>query len=219
MKKIRNFAILLAVVLVAGVSIFYACTKENNVVNDAVKNLKKEAEFVARNLDGTCAQVTVFRDENDNARFVTKQVANDPEAIVSFMISDAMKLEPQQSKNDDELVFMIPNDAIYWLVPIEGYEPVKFEPVKDTKTVYGPSSTSISCSCWECTGCAVLNDSHCEKKQTDKGWTCEPKAGGNCVDCRTRVISTNATATAVVMVGSFYLVQSNSITLNGITYN
>jgi len=113
-RNIKLFATLLAIaIVVAAAGIFYACTKDNNVVN----NLTKEAEFIARIFDGTCVQVDVFRDENGNAQFVTKNVDKDAKATTGFLISDALHIEPLQTKDNAETVFEIPNDAIYWLVP------------------------------------------------------------------------------------------------------
>jgi len=219
MKRIRILTISLVVVLVAGASIFYACEKDERSKN-IVNNLKKEMEFVAKNSDGTCVQVEVFRDENNNAVFVTKNVPSDPEVAVALIISDALKIEPQQTKNDEELVFEIPNDAIYWLVSLEGYEPIKFAPVvSDAKTNYGPTSASINCVCWESKpGKALPPNSHCEKEnQKDKGWFCKPKKDGNCGECYTIVIAKTA-STTTAMLGSVVLVQSPTVTVNSITY-
>ena len=223
MKKIRNFAILLAVVLVAGVTIFYACTKENDVVNDAVNNLKKEAQFVAKIHEKMCVQVDVFRDEENNVHITTQKVATDPTIPIGIIVPDALKIEPQQAKNDDGIMIEIPNDAIYWLVPLDGNEPVKFEPVvSDAKVSNGDLKASCTCTQGK-TNCLHLGLT-CPPPMTysDKygTWYTCPAPNGNVSCCQTCVLKYSvglSSASSLIMTSS-YIVQSNSITVNGLFY-
>ena len=226
MKQIRLFAIILATALVAGVAIFYACTKDKEeTVNNIADNLKKEGQFVVKNYDGSCVQVDVFRDEDNNAQFVTKEVPSDPNVgIVSIIpISLSLKLKSQQSKDGGGVVYEIPNDAIYWLVPLDGNKPVKFEPSKDAKTS-NVSTYSDLCRCDWCEDCASLSDydKSCETQVPVNGDPnhltrgCKTEAG-KCKKCAKKCTATTATATTV-FVGSCYLVQSTTVTINSITY-
>jgi hypothetical protein len=216
-RNLKLFTTLSVVALmVTGVCIFYACKKDGKE-NNSDKKLKKEAEFVAKNYEETCVQVEVFRDENDNAHFVTKMVANDPNEPISIIVSDALNLAYQQTKAEGELVIEIPNDAIYWLVPFDGYEPFKFAPIDDNgakNSVGGGSSgtVSYSCICWE----GSLRDRDCKVKTDDKGKKyCQPEGG--CLKCQPSNPAKTASDTTYFP-GSTYLIKSNSITLNGITY-
>jgi len=216
-RNLKLFTAILAVVLVAGGIIFYACKKENSE-----KKLTKEADFVAKNYDGTCVQVDILRDENNNAQFVIKNVADDPKEKVAFMVSNAITIEPLPTKDAGGVVFEIPNDAIYWVVPFDGNEPFKFETLEDagvekTGTV---TATCKTCNEWytnhpSCVGTAC-------KEETVSGKTsCAPANNSCCTSygCRPRtVVKSVKTDDEVIFVGSVYLVKSNSITLNGITY-
>jgi len=203
MKKIKFFTALLAVALVACVTIFYACKKDNEIVN----NLNEETGFIAKNYDGTCVQVYVFRDENNNVKFVTKDVATDPNVGIRFIISDLLNIQPQQTRDTESEVYEIPNDAIYWLVPFDGNEPVKFEPIGNTKQGVGGSVT-LKCDCYE-----SINGS----------FKCSPQQGicvkGNgCTLCRSYSSVSLCNSSEIIFLGTTYLVQSDSITIDGVTY-
>jgi hypothetical protein len=219
--KIRNLKLFttLSVValIVTGVCIFYACKKDEKE-NNSDKKLKKEAEFIAKNYEETCMQVEVFRDENGNAHFVSKMVANDPNEPISLMVSDRLNLAFQQTKEEGEFAIEIPNDAIYWLVPFDGYEPFKFAPIDNgTKnSVGGGSSGTVQIDC-VCMQGYDLRDRDCkiETNKTTGKSVCVAK--GNCTECNTICMVRTASGTTY-FTGSTYLIKSNSITLNGITY-
>ena len=209
-KKIKLITAILAVVLVASGIIFYACKKEKD--NNSDKNLKKEAEFVARIHEKLCVQVDVFRDGHDNVHIMTKETDNDPEVKTGIIIPNAINIQPQNAKNEEEEVIVeIPDDAIYWVVPLDGNEPENF---KTGGTLTG------SCTCQQgrpnCFNMGLSCPSPVERK--DKYGTylhCpSPNASNSC--CQTCVIQ-NSTPKSVIM-GSTYIVQSNTITVNGITY-
>jgi hypothetical protein len=149
MKKLNlklSAALLTVVLLATAAYIFYACKKDGNSNSD--KNLKKETEFVAKIHEKMCVQVNVFRDENDNVHITTKEVGIDPTKSIAVIVPEALSMESQLSKNDESIVIEIPNDAVYWLVPLDGNEPVKFEPVNDTKSASGSSgSITVYCVC------------------------------------------------------------------------
>jgi hypothetical protein len=218
MKKIKLYTVLLTVALIAGVTMFYACKKEEN--NNSEKKLTKEASFVAKNYDETCVQVDVFRDENNNVQFVTKNVANDPKIAIGIKVSDVLNLEPLQTKDDEGLVIGIPNDAIYWLVPFDGSEPVKFEPIDNAKTDLGNSGTTkLKCDCWE-SSCNNFTSRDCEVK-TDKDGKqyCAPKANSCCYWCVATTTAKNfSSEIETVFVGTTYLVKSEIIEINGKIY-
>jgi len=215
MKKIKFLTALLAVAIIAGVGIFYACKKEKD--NNSEIKLKKETEFVAKNYDGSCVQVNVLRDKNNNAQFLIKNVTADSEITLGLLLSNALGLEARHAKNDEELVIDIPNDAIYWLVPLDGNKPIKFEPVINGAT--GGGSTSIRCSCEEwLVDCNKGNI--CEKRYYSDGkWRCAPSSSSCCTDCRTHTVArVYSNSSEFILVGSSYLIQSNTITIDGVTY-
>ena len=232
-RNIKLFTAIFAVLLVAGASIFYACEKDNNVSN-IDNNLTKEVSFVAKNYGETCVQVDVLRDENGNAHFVIKDVANDPEVAVSCIIPEALNIPTQKTKNGEGVVSEIPNDAIYWLVPLDGHDPIKFEPTKDAKTA---STGTVERKC-HCTEWLTTGSDKCDPKRTGaNSWECELKSG--CQKC-TMVISTTidgkttvtrkyytkngevTTTLPITPVSTFastcYLVQSVSITIGNFRY-
>lgn len=206
MKKINQKILiaLLAVVLVAGASIFYACKKEKG--NNSDKNLNKETEFVARIHEKLCVQVDVFRDEHNNVHIMTKETDNDPKVTMGIIIPNAINIKHQNAKNGEEnAIIEIPDDAIHWFVSLDGNEPVKV-----------PSGgIKIYCTCTE-------GKPNC----FETGLTCPPPvisgSGFNTVIscphsqscCKTCTQKTGNT----VVVGSTYLVRSDAITVNGITY-
>ncbi len=209
--KLFTALFILVVTLIVGGSIFYACNKEEK--NDSSeKALTKETEFVAKNYDGTCVQVNVYRDKNNNAQLVTKDVANDTNAAVSLRLSKAVKIDSPQQKDEGTLVIEIPNDAIYWLVPLDGHDPFKFEPVNNAKTGSG-GSVKIHCTCEEGT---VLLNSLCKPELTPSGWQCLSR-DSRCTKCRTHTSGVTSIS-ETTFVGSTYLVKSDSIVINGITY-
>ncbi|MCL2312062.1 MAG: hypothetical protein FWC41_06185 [Firmicutes bacterium] len=212
--NIKLLTALLAVAIVAGVCIFYACKKE--------ETLTKETEFVAKNYDGSCVQVNVLRDKNNNAHFITKSIKEDPKITLGLIISSTLKLEPRKAKNEEELVINIPNDAIYWFVPLDGTLPIKFEPIKNgAKADQGSSSgsSSITCTCMEwlvnCTG-----GERCEKRYYSDGkWRCAPASNSCCTHCQTNIVArVYSDSSEHILVGSVYLIQSDTITIDGITY-
>jgi hypothetical protein len=217
MKKInlKLFTALLAVVLVAGASIFYACKKEKD--NNSDKNLTKEAEFIARIHEKLCVQVDVFRDEHNNVHIMTKETDNAPEVRTGIIIPNTMNIKPQNAKNKEEDVGIeIPNDAIHWVVPLDGNDP--------EKVPSGGGSTQLkgTCNCTEGSGCWDKPLS-CPppKTKTDQYGTwlyCpSPSATLSCCNiCELKLVSVGA-ANYVAM-GSILIVQSNTITVNGITY-
>jgi len=216
MKK-RNLKLvtaLLAVALIASVSIFYACTKEEKD-NNSDKSPKKEAEFVARNYDETCVKVEVFRDENNNAQFVITDVANDPKAV-GFKVSDMLNIKSMQKNDDEILVIEIPGDAIYWLVPLDGNEPVKFEPLNNAKNIGSSGSVTVKCDCSEW----VMNSqsNKCEKEYTQNGYICKPIKNGSCLKCNVVKCVVVGGSSEFTIVGGTYLIQSDIITIDGITY-
>ena len=216
MKNLKLFAAALAVVLIAGVCIFYACTKDKNILT----NLTPEAEFAAKIHKDMCVQVNVYRDKNNDVHITTTQIETDPEMSCGFIIPKTLNIEPQQTKEDDGIVIEIPDDAIYWLVPLDGNEPIKFELVKGAKV--GANTVTAKCTCClrrqNCTGALTCRDPRV--RQGPNGTIiidCLPTASGCCADCNV-VLKAGADSKGGFLLGSSYLVQSNSITMNGITY-
>ncbi|MCL2435598.1 MAG: hypothetical protein FWD09_05615 [Lentimicrobiaceae bacterium] len=221
MKKlnVKLFTALLAVALVASASIFYACKKEND--NNSDKSLKKEAEFVARIHENLCVQVDVFRDEHNNVHIMTKETDNDPEIITGMIIPNAINIKPQNAKNEEEEVFIeIPNDAIHWLVLLDGNEPEKV-PTGGT----GPYM-KVFCGCSKGKPNCFHTGLNCKKPvESGSGFNyriyCPAPDAYSC--CQTCVLKysisaeTGGSGTSMAM-GSIYIVQSNTITINGITY-
>jgi hypothetical protein len=211
-RNLKLFTAIIAVALVAGGIIFYACKKE--------ENLTKEASFVAKNYDGSCVQVDIFRDEHNNARFVTKNVDKDTNLSVFFIVSDALDIAPYRTKDDASYVFCTPNDAIYWLVPLDGNEPIKFESLTEGAKVPQGNCASVTCTgCDEwTTNCS--GNQKCNKVHYSTGKCgCEPATGSCCTrwGCQYQV-KVETSEGIVTLVGSTYLIQSNTITINGITY-
>jgi hypothetical protein len=205
MKKI-NFKLLtalLAVVLVAGVGIFYACKKE--------ENLKKEAEFVAKINKETCVHVTIYRDKENNAHFVTKKTANDPNVPTGIIIPNEINTTPLNAKNgEEEIIIELSDDAIHWLVPLDGNEPEK-----------ASDKPKVSCSCKEGKpNCFENLHCHAQERQDKYGKyvVCVPSVGC-CKTCESKLSVAGSTSTGYTLImGSIYIVQSNTITVNGITY-
>lgn len=202
------------VAIIAGASIFYACNKDQN--GDNLENkLKQEDEFIAMKNDGTLMQIDVFRDKNSNAHFVTKNVTNKKDDGLCLIISEELILKPRLTKNEDTIVIDIPNDAVYWLVPIANQEPIKFAPTNNAKES-GSGTITIYCTCSEGTtlsnSCCYLDGFGSAIKE------CKPKNSTcGCDICRTnRVVFRNNTYTLIEE--DSYLVKSNSVTVNGITY-
>ena len=224
MKKIRLYAIIVATALVAGVTIFYACTKDKNNIAD---NLKKETGFVARINKNMCVQVDVFRDEDNNVCIVTKDVANETKLKKNLVMAQDVKLKPAQSKDDGGIVFEIPNDAIYWLVPLDGSEPIKFEPVKDTKATSSISgSLEVKCKCiyikGGCTGSIKCKRPYWrEIPGANPAVVCDPE-GECCDDCDVEIVgpplTTTTTITQAFTATSCFLVQSPVVTVNSVLY-
>ena len=215
-RNIKLFSVLLTVILVTSMSIFYACKKDEKD-SDSEKKSTKEADFIAKNHDETCVHVGVFRDENNNAQFFIKEVANDPTIKIGLIIPDALNIKLQQTRDAVSLVYEIPNDGIYWLVPFDGNKPVKFEPIKgngEKNVVGGGNYAKISCDCWEW----IVDGTpySCKLKGTD----CE--SGGSCTWCRkftsAMIVSLNGDSTTTVFAGSTYIVKSESIEINGTIY-
>ena len=213
-KNLKLFTALVAVVLVAGASIFYACEKENQ--EGAIdNNLKKEASFVAKNYDDMCVQVDIFRDEDGNAHFAIKDVASDPEVAVRCIIPETLNIPTRKTKNGESVVSEIPNDAIYWLVPLDGHDPIKFVPSKDAKAA-ASSYVYYNCECDEAYGYPA--NSHCEvEKELGKAVRCKNKTGGKCIKCR-MITKGTSSYSDFILVGSSYLVQSNTITIGQYMY-
>ena len=223
MKKIKLIAVLLAVVLAAGMGIFSACTKDNqNMVN----NLTKETGFVARINKSMCVQVDISRDKNNNVHIITERVADDPELPTMAIIAETLKLAPQQSKDNECIEIEIPNDAIYWLVPLDGNEPIKFEPVvSDAKSGFGAVVT-YSCTCTEGKPNCLYNI-YCPapvKKESPYGsyLVCLPGSESCCKTCNliTSVPLGGGPASIAesFITGSSYIVKSDTIVVNGVTY-
>jgi len=195
---------ILAVALVAGAGIFYACNKEPE------KNLKKEAEFVAKINKETCVQVTIYRDAKNNAHFVTKKTANDSNIPIGIILPDELNIKPQNTKNGEGVIIEIPDDAIYWFVPLDGNEPEKVPPGHQT----------VTCTC-------TLGKPNCFENLNCKAKEVKDKYGtyilciteGCCKSCGyLNSISCSTSTSYSLRMGSSYIVQSNTVTVNGITY-
>jgi len=221
MKKInlKLLTAILAVTLIAGVSIFYACKKGED--NNSETKLKKETEFVARINKETCVQVIVYRDEKHNVHLTTTKVSNDLDIPIGVILSETLNTEPQNAKDDEEsIVIEIPNDAIYWLVPLDGNEPIKFEPINNGAKDVPGGSVKVSCTCSQGKPNCFNTGLNCpmpEKRQDKYGiyYHCpSPDANTSC--CQTCIIK-SLYGSAVVM-GSSYIVQSDNVTINGIIY-
>lgn len=214
--NIKLLTAIMAVALITIAGIFHACNKED-VVNTfqyvAEKSLKKEKEFVTKNYDGTCVRVSLCRDANDNAQFTIENVDHDPEQTIGLMVSEELDLKTLTE--DGKYTLEIPNDGIYWLVPLDGNKPVKFDPVNDEKARPGDSGrVDLLCPCWEWSSDCGLTT--CDVKISEEGKRyCV--ARDCCKDCKSR---TNVLKGSIEMIfiGSTYLVKSNTIVVNGITY-
>ena len=216
-RNIKLFTAILAVLLVAGATIFYACDKDNSVSN-IDNNLTKEASFVAKNYDDMCVQVTIYRDEDGNAHFATKDIANDPEVAVRCIVPDVLNIVSQKRKSDGKLVMEIPTNGTYWLVPLDGHEPVKFEPAKDAKLL-STGTITYYCTCNE--GNGGVKDSDCKVEKTQSKVECVVKPEATiCTKCHLHTTCSvmSGSLSTVTLVGSSYLVQSNFISVNGLRY-
>lgn len=206
------------VLLIVGAASFYACQKETSTVDDILNNLTKEAEFVSRIHEKLCVHVDVFRDENNNVHIMTKETDNTPEVRMNIIIPNTLNVNYQTAKNGDEEVFIeLPDDAIHWLVPLDGNEPIKIEPdASDAKQSIGGGLTG-SCSCTQGKpNCWVDLTCPAPVTHTDAYGTylsC-PAPTGCCQNCNLK--ASNAKNT--LSMGSSYIVQSNTITINGIVY-
>jgi hypothetical protein len=211
--NIKSVTAILAVVLVAGGIIFYACKKEKD--NNSEKNLKKEAEFVARIHEKLCVQVDVFRDEHHNVHIMTTETDNDPKVRTGMIIPNVINIKPQNAKNEEEEVIIeIPNDAIHWFVQLDGNEPQKVPPG-------GSPFMTAFCGCEKgkpnCFHVGLYCDPPQKKKDQYGTWLYCPTPPESC--CQTCILKygVGAAANSVAM-GSIYIVQSDIITVNGITY-
>jgi hypothetical protein len=228
LKKInlQLFAILfLAIALIVGIGIFYACTKDKNIV----KNLQKETEFIAKINNNECVNVQVFRDENDNVQIATTSIVAVSEVPIGVTVPEVLSATLKQAKSSDNSIeFDVPNNGIYWLVPLDGTTPIKFEPVKQVKTskiaVASQGQIKVICKCISSrSGCS--GESKCKDPQTlknsDGSMTiiCNPILTSCCVECKpeTTVVTSSLNSTYIVS-SSSYFVQSNIISVNGITY-
>jgi len=228
MKKpnLKLLTVLFAVALIAGVTIFYACNKDEKD-NNSVKKLTQETEFVAKNYGDACVQVNIFRDENNNAQFVIKDLDHVSEVLTGIRISKMLNIESRKTKNAEEFVIDIPNDAIYWLVPLDGNMPVKFEPINNIENAEVGGFVKVKCECSlkrpNCLGESVCRPPQYYKdKDGNLIVNCVPDialAGNCCLTCKA-VIEADVTVsnTTLIIVGSAYLIQSDTITINGITY-
>lgn len=217
MKKIniKIISIIIIVVLTAAVSIFYACTKEQN--NQSVDNtLKKESSFNAKILDGTCLNVDVYRDKDNNVQINTKKISPKSNIDLGLFIPVELNIKPEQQKENDSIIFIVPDDAIYWLVPFDNQTPIKFDPQNSTKETSGSGSIRPYCTCFEGTSlsnscCVVRHTIPCCYKCFPENKTC------GCDICNT-IFQANSGNTEYTLNGSCYLVKSNTITINGNTY-
>jgi hypothetical protein len=231
MKKLI-ITLSITVILIASAVVFYSCEKEEKDTNSE-KNLQTETEFVAKIDREMCVNVQVFRDENGNVQIATQNTTNVPELAMGVIVPKTVKVTSLPTKDNSGTEIEIPNDAIYWLVPLDGNEPVKFEP-NEEKAV-GRNIIAIDCICKECQNLAeaglqakydyqctpVAHDTQggivitCDKTSTDLGCkTCTIKQIIIAKDNDTPKSDENL----IYLIGSCYLVNSNSITINGITY-
>ena len=150
---------------------------------------------------------------------MTKETDNYPNIELCFRVSDVLNIEPLQPKNEDDFIIVIPNDAIYWLIPLDGHDPVKFKPIENSKASGSGGSVTVTCDCWEST-CNKFGSGPCEKRYySDNTIKCAPKTGECCTWCKTiTTATTERDATPIIIVGSSYLIQSDIITIDGITY-
>lgn len=220
MKKI-NIKLVSAIIVISVLTVltfFYACNKAEN--NDITSTHENIPDFFAKNLDGTCLKVEIYRDKKNNAQIVTKVVENKANIGLGLYIPENLNIKPEQTKDNDSLVIIIPSDAIYWLVPLDNQIPIKFDPNNSTKESSGSGSVSITCYCFEGT---TLSNSCCEKRyiQGSSGnyyWGCQPKNNTcGCHICHHYVNARSGT-NEYTLYGSSYLIKSNSITVNGIIY-
>ncbi|PKP20621.1 MAG: hypothetical protein CVU04_03490 [Bacteroidetes bacterium HGW-Bacteroidetes-20] len=96
---------------------------------------------------------------------------------------------------------------------------MKFEPVNNNKETIGSSGTiSVYCTCFEG---VVLKNSDCEYRYNNAGVKeCQVKNSPcDCRVCQTnKGVSRESTNSYTIIEGDIYLVKSNTITINGITY-
>lgn len=97
--------------------------------------------------------------------------------------------------------------------------PVKFEPVNNTKAQVGGPTITVTCIC-NMTVPNCSGDKKCEPPytKTDKNRVmtiyCVPELTSCCAACEAKVGS----STGAIIPGSSYLVRSESVTVNDITY-
>lgn len=215
MKKI-NIKLVSAIIVISVLTVitfFYACNKTEN--NDITSNQENKTDFFAKNLDGTCLKVEIYRDKKNNAQIVTKVVENKANIDLGLYIPKNLNIKPEQSKDNDSVVIIIPSDAIYWLVPLDNQTPIKFDPINSTKESSGSGYVRPECECFEGTS---LSNSCCEAKMTDKGYMCFKKNDTcGCTTCKIKVTARSGTIETTIF-GSCYLIKSNSITVNGVIY-
>ncbi len=130
------------------------------------------------------------------------------------MVSEELDLKT--FTEDGKYTLEIPSDGVYWLVPLDGNKPVKFEPVNDEKARPGDSGrVDVICTCWE--WLSECDSKKCKEEINPKDGKkeCQPK--DCCKNCKA---STGAITGSVEMtfLGSTYLIKSNTITVNEITY-
>ncbi|PKP20766.1 MAG: hypothetical protein CVU04_03180 [Bacteroidetes bacterium HGW-Bacteroidetes-20] len=215
MKKIniKLVSVIIVISLFTVITFFYACNKDQN--NNITSNPKAEIEFFAKKQDGTCLKVEVYRDKKNNAQISTKVDENKENIDFGLYIPESLNIKPEQSKDNDSLVIIIPSDAIYWLVPIDNQTPIKFDPINSTKVSSGSGTVRPQCECWEGT---TLNDNCCEARWTDLGYICSKKNDTcGCTNCRIKVTARSGTIETTIF-GSCYLIKSNTITVNGVIY-
>lgn len=217
MKKnnIKLITALLIVSLISLACIFYACNKEQ-IIKNSDETLKKETSFIVTNKDDALIQVDVFKDKNNNFHFMTKNALAVKDDGFSIIVSEDINFKPLQSKNGDTIVINIPDDAIYWVVLFGNEPPMKFEPLNNNKASSG--TVTVYCTCREGT---TLKDSDCELRTLTTGVKeCQPKSSACCcTSCNTiRATYRSSTNSTTIIEGDLYLVKSNTITINGITY-
>lgn len=216
MKKIniKIISIIVIAVLTAVGSIFYACTKEQKS-NPFDRTLKKELDFHAKITDGTCLNVIVYRDKDNNVQINTKKISPKSNIDLGLFIPVELNIKPEQTKDDDSVVIIIPSDAIYWLVPLDNQTPIKFDPINSTKESSGSGYVRPECECFEGT---TLSNSCCELRWIGDGYMCSKKNETcGCTRCRIKVTARSGTIETTIF-GSCYLIKSNTITLNGVIY-
>jgi hypothetical protein len=218
-KNLKIIIIVISIAVITAISIFYGCENDqSNNIQD--KSLQMESHFITKNGDGTFVDVFISKTDNQNTNFVINNCDPLPDKGVGIYFSDENVIL-KQTENDTSLLIELMKDSTCWIIPLDGRTPLKIDPSSNLKLSNG-GSVEIICICFECTDGGFKN-SCCEKTwyQESNGnryVKCEPKPDPcKCTQCRTHTVARNGNNSYNYNC-SLYIIQSKSITVNGVKY-